>query len=230
MPRKRASFRGRDIGGPPKDQTWCWYTPEMLRSDAWRDMSINARRMLDLLEIEHMAHGGRENGNLIVTFDEFQAYGIRRQVIARTIAELERLGWIEVQRGLYRGFARSMPNRFRLTARLALVANPVCAPYYVEGTHEWRRYRSPAGSTGTDTVTRPKKIRSIGAGTGTAGSAGTGTLTAGATWSRSRGSAPLASPPSVPVPAPLSISRAGGGTRRRGVYPPSLHLRRPILP
>ena len=78
MGRKRASFRSRDIGGPPKDQTWWWYTVEMMRSDAWRDMSVNARRMLDLLEIEHLSHGGYENSNLIMTYDQFVAGGIRR--------------------------------------------------------------------------------------------------------------------------------------------------------
>src|SRR5579863_8868648 len=102
MAGKRASHRNRDIGGPPKDQPWSWYSVEMMRSDAWRDMSVNARRMLDLLEIEHLMHGGYENGNLVMTYDQFVAGGIRREAISATIAELERLGWLEVIRGLYR--------------------------------------------------------------------------------------------------------------------------------
>lgn len=154
MGRKRASFRSRDIGGPPKDQTWWWYTVEMMRSDAWRDMSVNARRMLDLLEIEHLSHGGYENGNLIMTYDQFVAGGIRRGSISATIAELEELGWIEVNRGGYRGFARSWPHRFRLTHRRQRVRPEVGMPYLVEGTHDWRQYRS-------------KKIRSNGAENGT---------------------------------------------------------------
>ena len=164
MGRKRASFRSRDIGGPPKDQTWCWYTVEMMRSDAWRDMSVNARRMLDLLEIEHLSHGGYENSNLIMTYDQFVAGGIRRGSISATIAELEELGWIEVNRGGYRGFARSWPHRFRLTHRRQRVRPEVGMPYLVEGTHDWRQYRSKKKnqiewcrkrhwrSTGTDTV------------------------------------------------------------------------------
>jgi hypothetical protein len=155
MTRRRTSYRSREVGGPPKDQPWSWYTVEMMPSDAWRDMSINGRRMLDLLEIEHLAHGGYENGNLFMTYDQFVAGGIRRGSIFATIAELERLGWIEVSRGGYRGFARSWPSRFRLTHRRTRIKPEIGAPYLVEATDEWRRYR-------------PGKIRSSGSGTGTA--------------------------------------------------------------
>lgn len=140
MSRKRASYRSRDIGGPPKEQPWSWYSVEMMRSDAWRDLSINGRRMLDLLEVEHLAHGGYENGNLMITYDQFVAGGIRRGSIFATIAELERLGWIEVSRGGYRGFARSWPHRFRLTHRRTRIRPENGAPYLVEATHDWRRY------------------------------------------------------------------------------------------
>jgi hypothetical protein len=142
MTRKRASYRSRDIGGPPKDQHWSWYSVEMMRSEAWRDMSINGRQMLDLLEIEHLAHGGYENGNLMMTYDQFVAGGIRRGSISATIAELERLGWIEVSRGGYRGFARSWPHRFRLTHRRTRIRPGIGAPYLVEATHDWQHYRS----------------------------------------------------------------------------------------
>jgi hypothetical protein len=142
MPRKRASYRSRDIGGPPKDQPWSWYSVEMMRSDAWHDMSINGRRMLDLLEIEHLAHGGYENGNLVMTYDQFVAGGIRRGSIFATIAELERLGWIEVSRGGLRGFARSWPHRFRLTHRRTQIRANIGAPYLVEAPNDWQHYHS----------------------------------------------------------------------------------------
>jgi hypothetical protein len=142
MTRKRTSYRSRDIGGPPKDQPWSWYSVEMMRSDAWRDLSINGRRMLDLLEIEHLAHGGYENGNLVMTYDQFEAGGIRRGSIYATIAELERLGWIDVSRGGYGGFARSWPNRFRLTHRRTRIRPKIGAPYLVEATNDWQHYHS----------------------------------------------------------------------------------------
>jgi hypothetical protein len=142
MAPKRVSYRSRDVGGPPRDQPWVWYSAEMLLSDAWRDLSINDHRMLYLLEIEHMTHGGGENGNLMMTYDQFVAGGIRRGSIAATIAKLERLGWIEVSRGGYRGFARSWPHRFRLTHRRTRIKDSIGAPYLVDGTHDWRHYRS----------------------------------------------------------------------------------------
>ncbi len=155
MSKKRASYRSRDIGGPPRDQSWSWYSQEMMQSDAWRDMSINGWRMLVLLELQHLAHGGYENGNLVMTYDQFVDKGIRRESISRVIAELERLGWIEVTRGLYRGFARSAPHHFRLTHRRTRVRPEVGFPYLVEGTDDWRHYRS-------------KKMRLNGSRTGTA--------------------------------------------------------------
>jgi hypothetical protein len=114
----------------------------MMRSDAWRDLSINGRRMLDLLEIEHLAHGGCENGKLMMTYDQFVAGGIRRGSISATITELEQLGWIEVSRGGYRGFARSWPHRYRLTHRRTRVRPEIGVLYFIEGTHDWRRYKS----------------------------------------------------------------------------------------
>ena len=114
----------------------------MLKSDAWRDLSINGRRMLDLLEIEHLAHGGYENGNLTVTYCQFVEWGIRREAVNKTIKELEHLGWIEVQRGGYRGFARSWPHRYRLTYRRTRIVPDNGAPYLVAPTDDWRRYHS----------------------------------------------------------------------------------------
>jgi hypothetical protein len=202
MSRKRASYRSRDIGGPPKDQPWSWYSVEMMRSDAWRDMSINARRMLDLLEIEHLAHGGYENGNLVITYDQFVAGGIRRASIFATIAELERLGWIEVTRGGYRGFARSWPHRFRLTHRRTRIRAGTGAPYLVDGTHDWRDYRSEKSDRMVPEPAPPQfRNRHCNGEVGADGS-----------------SDPAASTPSasVPVSAPPYRSRAEGGGVGRG--------------
>jgi hypothetical protein len=197
MASKRSSYRNRDVGGPPKDQPWSWYTVEMMRSDAWRDMSINGRRMLDLLEIEHLAHGGYENGKLAVTYDQFVAGGIRRGSIFATVAELERLGWIEVNRGLYRGYARSAPHRFRLTHRRTRIISDVGAPYLVEATHDWRHYRSEKSNRMVPEPVPPQyRNRHRNGATGAAGSSDTAATPTSA---------------SVSVSAPLYRSRAEGG-------------------
>ena len=38
---------------------------DLLESDAWRGLGINARRFLDFLMIEHLRHGGKHNGYLL---------------------------------------------------------------------------------------------------------------------------------------------------------------------
>jgi hypothetical protein len=202
MSRKRASYRSRDIGGPPKDQPWSWYTVEMMQSDAWRDMSINGRRMLDLLEIEHLKHGGYENGNLVMTYAQFVANGIRRESTPATIAELERLGWIEVTRGGYRGFARSWPHRFRLTHRRTRIKPEVGAPYLVEATHDWRHYRSEKSNRMVpEPAPSQYRNRHCNDATGAIGSSDTAAV-------------PLSQ--SVPDSVPLYRSRVVGGGEGRG--------------
>src|SRR6516165_5946692 len=76
------------------------HTLSMLQSPAYRVLTRAARMVLDRIEIEHMHHGGVENGNLPVTYDDFVEYGIHRHGIAPAIRELEGLGFIEItQRG-----------------------------------------------------------------------------------------------------------------------------------
>jgi hypothetical protein len=106
----------------------------MLESPAWRALSLSAHRVLSRIEIEHMHHGGKENGHLPVTFDHFEEYGIHRHAIAPAMRELEALGFIEItEHGIAGTAEHRAPNKFRLT-------------YIGEGratpTDEWRRIRT----------------------------------------------------------------------------------------
>ncbi len=104
----------RKMNGPPKGKPWIWLTSEMLISDAWQALSANGLRALYRILVEHMAHAGTENGQLIVTYDDFTEYGIRRPSIGAAIKELEYFGWITVKRG--RSFdGTKEPNLFYLT-------------------------------------------------------------------------------------------------------------------
>jgi len=69
---------------------------EMLESPAFMILSGAAQRVLFRLEIELLHHGGNDNGKLVVTFDQFEKYGVRRKSIASALRELEALGFIEV--------------------------------------------------------------------------------------------------------------------------------------
>jgi hypothetical protein len=87
--------------------------------------------VLSRIEIELRHHGGRDNGKLPVTFDDFAAYGAHRHAIAPAIRELVALGFIEIMEQGRAGNAEfRRPSKYRITYEYADRAPP---------THEWRR-------------------------------------------------------------------------------------------
>jgi hypothetical protein len=59
-----------------------------------------ARIVVDRIAYEHTRHGGKENGRLKVTFDDFVAWGMSRSSVGDAIVVAEALGWIKrVTRG-----------------------------------------------------------------------------------------------------------------------------------
>jgi hypothetical protein len=104
----------------------------MLESPAYRTLSLSARRVLDRIEIELAHHGGKDNGRLPVTFDDFLAYGIHRHAIGPAIREAVALGFVEITRPGRAGNAEwRLPNLFRLTYRPAKNLPG-------DGSHEWK--------------------------------------------------------------------------------------------
>ena len=91
---KRGGIAGRkkrtQIGGQ-----WVPYRVEMIQSPAFRVLSLQARKILHRLEIEHCAHGGAENGRLPCRYYDFETYGSRRKAISLAIREAEALGFIQ---------------------------------------------------------------------------------------------------------------------------------------
>jgi hypothetical protein len=89
---------------------------EMIRSPAWRALSLTARRILDRLEIEHADHAGRENGSLICTYDDFKRAGIRRNSVSVGLLELIELGFLVVaQQGRMTRADFHVPSKYLLT-------------------------------------------------------------------------------------------------------------------
>jgi len=92
------------------------HTISMLRSPAWRTLTLSARRVLDRIEIELADHGGTDNGKLPVTYDDFVRYGVHRHAIAPAIREVVALGFVEITEPGRAGNADwRKPNLFRLT-------------------------------------------------------------------------------------------------------------------
>jgi hypothetical protein len=87
----------------------------MLESPAWRALPPAAKGVIERIAIEHMAHGGTENGKLPVTYDDFQNFGVRRMSVRFGILAAEALGWITVAEEGHAGAADT-----RRAARYAL--------------------------------------------------------------------------------------------------------------
>jgi phytoene dehydrogenase-like protein len=107
---------------------------EMLESPGFRVLSRAALMVLARIEIEFAHHGGKENGRLPVTYDDFEEYGVHRHAIRPGIRELLAFGIIVITESGRAGNAEfRKPNFFRLTYRhVEGVAG--------DGTHEWRKF------------------------------------------------------------------------------------------
>ena len=123
--------RSPKIGGQ-----FAWRLIVMLESDPYRVLSLSAHRILARLEIELAGHGGKNNGALPCTYDDFERYGVHRKAIPPAIRECVALGFVEVvERGRAGNREFRAPNKYRLTYRHIGRAQP---------TDEWRRIKSTA--------------------------------------------------------------------------------------
>ncbi len=101
----------------------------LLSSTAWQSLNINARRFIDFLMLEHMRHGGQENGHLLAPRRQLYAFGIGAHYVSNAIDEADRLGLVDCKRGVGR-----RPSHYALTW---LPVKGADAP-----THRWRSNRS----------------------------------------------------------------------------------------
>ena len=119
------------------------HTPELLSSEAWRGRSVNATRILDRLELEHLAHAGRENGFLIVTHQQFVEYGVCKHNVKSGIEENELRGLLIVtNQGSRKGGAKNNPSRYQLTYLQWKMFPAVGPPQYLDPNHEWRAFKA----------------------------------------------------------------------------------------
>jgi hypothetical protein len=66
---------------------WSPRRREMLESPPYRVLSQSAHRAISRIELELCYHGGNDNGQLPVTFDDFVEYGIDRASVAPALRE-----------------------------------------------------------------------------------------------------------------------------------------------
>src|SRR4051794_9892127 len=120
---------------------WVAHPVAMIR--VFPGLSLAARRILDVLEIEHCCHVRRDNGRLVCTYSNFEQGGVRRGSICGALRELVAVGLIEITRSGRRSYADlRLPSLYRLTFE----------PTYVDGTraeptHEWKKQKTGNHST-----------------------------------------------------------------------------------
>jgi hypothetical protein len=115
---------------PPAGEPFVWLTRELLASDAWRMLGINACRFVHFLMLEHMSKGGQENGKLKAPCRQLCAFGIGARYVTAAIREAEELGVVDCHRG---------------GVRIATTYTLNWLPRY-DGTlasNRWRAYRKP---------------------------------------------------------------------------------------
>jgi hypothetical protein len=121
---------------PPRGENWVWLTRAMLESSAWQALSINGRRFVDRVMIEHVSHAGGENGNLPVTFQDFERAGIRHGSVADARAEVDALGLIDIIDPGSRSYG-DIPGR---PGRYALTWLP--RKDGLHASHRWKRFQT----------------------------------------------------------------------------------------
>jgi hypothetical protein len=148
-----------------RKQKWltCWvpHRLELLLSPAWQLAPRPLKRVLERLEIEHMRHGGLNNGHLYVSFDQFVAYRLSRKIVKPTLTLGTALGLLEViqDEEAFRGDIRPS-NRYRLTY---VPAKNAASP-----TDEWKAVSEAKVEAALDrfrseTITTPKAAARVAA-------------------------------------------------------------------
>jgi hypothetical protein len=125
------------LNASPANQPWGWFSFELLESAAMRSLSVNGRRVLDRIRLEHMAHAGLKNGRLKVTWDDFVKFGVGRRFIAGALAEVIMAGIVAITQPGRKAWGRDPgdPTQYRLTYL------PVAEPGdFRPPTNEWKSF------------------------------------------------------------------------------------------
>jgi hypothetical protein len=134
-----SNFKPSKVRDVPPGMSFVQKSVALLESRAMRGLSRHAHLMLLRFEVEHCHHAGKENGYLIVTYDQFVEWGIRRNDIKTTLDELARARLLVVE---HKGRARhgdGDPSLYRLTYLKAKFVPVTGSPYYLEPSNDWQK-------------------------------------------------------------------------------------------
>lgn len=141
---------------PPEDQGgWMAITRELLESAAYRSLSVNARKALDRLIIEHIGHGRVMNGRLIVTHDQFIEYGTTGEYVADAIDELQYKGLLKSKKGRA-GNGTAHPTIYTLTFDGSHDG--------IAATNEWKKFTMAEARLWSEVVRKQRADNRAGVG------------------------------------------------------------------
>jgi predicted transcriptional regulator len=125
----------------------------MLGSITFRALGIHARRILDHLMYEHIAHGGQENGKLTASYKQLEKLGSTEADIPKGLDELYITGFVVRTRQGLRQAGGGEPALYALTwtERFAKTAAETPA------THEWKAVIEKLGTEGVGSVSAAKE-------------------------------------------------------------------------
>lgn len=128
----KQSGKAKKVMQVTKGEPFVMLTRELVSSPAWQAMSINCRKFIDFLLIEHMNHAGQENGHLLATYGQLNAFGLTHSEISSAIREAEQLGLIRFDPGkLWAG--KNQLSTYELTFLPKQQPNPEFP------TNDWKR-------------------------------------------------------------------------------------------
>ena len=83
---------------PPKDRPWARLFINVLEHEAWRGLSVNARRIHDALTCWYFRNHQKENGEIKISKRQFEAVGATHYSVSAAVRELTDAGFIVTER------------------------------------------------------------------------------------------------------------------------------------
>jgi hypothetical protein len=140
-PRDKSSFKPSKIPDVPAGESYVQHWRKLIESRAYRSLSRYAFLALTRLEAEHCAHAGKENGWLIVTYDQFAKWGVPRKWIKPALTELVDVKLLVIEReGRAAKLGHGVPALYRLTYLKSKLVPIAGAPRYVEPSGDWQAF------------------------------------------------------------------------------------------
>jgi hypothetical protein len=139
----KSSFKPSKVRDVPAGESFVQHWSRLIESRAWRSLSRYAFLALFRLEAEHCNHAGKENGWLVVTYDQFEEWGIPRRWIKPVVTELVNAKLLVIERQGRAAKGDGVPSLYRLTYLKSKFVPVAGSPRYIEPSSDWQALEDP---------------------------------------------------------------------------------------